>query len=288
MLQVSKSLQNHFDAVGISLRRVSASEYDPRYSRFELWALDFKPRRIVGPVINIDEEPSKGWGQEKGLEENAAWICWFAAQPWVRQSGRFEEAEEIGREYLRVHDQNMFGPTPPLFEEPRRPYRCGTILFGAPPEEEAAWNKCWDLQDRRWLAWSLLQPGGTEPEEEESSLSHFDRVLLQQSGVDADVRQRARRLGREGLKSIGYISEPAKYKKSEFNGVLVADKKTKEAILEIQRKHLDEEIEARGRPLSMFERVTKVIPKKSPRPWIVVDYERLHCGRAVQDLVVET
>ena len=279
MLQVSKSLQDHFNAEGISLRRASAGEYDPRYLSFELWVLDFKPRRIAGPIANLEEEPSKDWGQDKGLEEYAAWICWFAAQAWVRQSGRFEEAEAIGREYLRVHDENMFGPTPPLFEEPRRPYRCGTILFGAPQEESDAWNKCWDLQDRRWLAWSLLQPGGTEPKEEERPLSLFDRVLLQQSEDDVDVRQRARRLGRERLKSIGYISEPAKYEKAEFDGVLVTDKKTKVEILEIQRKHMEEEVEARGRPLSMFERVAKVIPENSPRPWTIAEYERLHCCR---------
>ncbi len=257
MFQINDTLREYLRQERGKLRPVLPKRYDARYAEFEMWVPEFEFRLFVKTGANIKDEPPLDWGVEKGLEANVAWLYWFAAQHEKNQISRRDDAREIGWQYLLSLDGDKADKEQWIAEDPRLPYRCGTILMGASKEECAGWNEGWDFQERLWLVWYAIKADWGED----------------------NLWQKANSAGHRGLSSIGYKTSRTEAYTPGFNGVLVADDQTKEAILKIQKEHQQEIIAAKGRGPSLFERLTKAIPTDSPKPWTLAEYEAAYCGQ---------
>jgi len=77
---------------------------------------------------------------------------------------------------------------------PRRPFRCGTMLFGAPPEVCAQIVAAWDRAERRWLAWYDQQPHDQLSPADHKDAAWVRQNLLEKPSVDVENNSGMRRL----------------------------------------------------------------------------------------------
>ena len=126
------------------------SRYEPEFSDITFWEIATVERTVIveEPDLTnqpIAKEPDSRNGENE-TKEMLRWVCWFCCQDGKIRQKNLSRARKFGDTLLTT-----FGHVGS--EEPRRSYRCGTIMFRASEEEEKTFNEAWDKEDFKWCCW---------------------------------------------------------------------------------------------------------------------------------------
>lgn len=126
------------------------SRYEPEFSGIQFWEIAPVERTVIVEEPDLTTEPpaseSIALSGDAETKERLRWVCWFCCQDGPVREMHLGRARRVGESLLRTLGH-------PGSQEPRRSYRCGTILLGAKKEEEKAFNEAWDKEDFKWCSW---------------------------------------------------------------------------------------------------------------------------------------
>jgi len=122
------------------------SKYEPEFEALDFWEIAPTRTKFVVERPDTDREPHLPHEPSETLHQELAWLLWFCCQNTESKIEHDKKARTLGALLLKQLGHHTT-------RQPSLPYRCGTMLSTASPQEIGRMLEAWSDQDNLWCCW---------------------------------------------------------------------------------------------------------------------------------------